>query len=707
MHAPRPRISVERIIKPQSLAIIGASEDIAKFGGRFMHNVVRHGYAGTLLPINPGRETILGRRAYPNIAAAPGPVDLALVAVPAAQLRQTIEECGAAGVGACVVITAQLGEFDEAGAVLQDEIVKIAASHGMRLIGPNCLGMITPVYALALTSSPTLQYAEKLQRGSVGFVSQSGALMGALFVLGYDHGIGFSSMITVGNQADLELCDFFEALIADEETNVICLYVEALKTPPRFVELAQRAKTRGKRVLAVKAGRTEAGSAAARSHTASLAGSYAAFETICGETGILLMDEPEAMILVAGVLARAPRIGPGGIGMVVSSGGGGAITADRMTMAGLPLAQWTEETRARLDTHFPRTHQNNPVDLGAHFGALGPHIFKHAMDAVADDAGTAAFIYIMTPQPLMPQTVAAVIDIWRRGTKPAIFVLDTSRFGEEVRQTLLQTGMPYLTRIDDAIRVLELLVRERDLAASAARSAPARPQGAGPLPQNLPAGFLTEPEAKDLFRRYGIATTCEQMVQTAQDAVRAAEAIGYPVVAKGVSRNVVHKSDLGLVRLGLSDAAAVTRAFDGIASALSAAGETGAPTIAIQEMVRGEAELIVGARYDQGFGAQIMVGFGGVMVEVLRDIQLASAPLGRDRALALLRKLKLWPILDGVRSRPKLDVDAVADTLVRLSWLAHDLGPRLQDLEINPLIVRVAGQGAVAVDGRGTLSKPD
>jgi acyl-CoA synthetase (NDP forming) len=703
MLAPRPRISIKRIIKPQSLAIIGASEDIGKFGGRFMHNVVRHGYAGELLPVNPGRETILGRRCYPNIGAAPGPVEVVLVAVPATQLRQTIEECGAAGVGACVVITAQLGEFDEAGATLQDEIVQVAASHGMRLVGPNCLGMITPTHALALTSSPTLQYAETLPRGSVGFVSQSGALMGALFVLGYDHGVGFTSMITVGNQADLELADFFEALIDDDETNVICLYIEALKTPRRFVELAQRARTRGKRVLAVKAGRTEAGSAAARSHTASLAGSYAAFETVCEEAGVLLMDEPEAMILAAGVLARAPRMERGGIGMVVSSGGGGAVTADRLTVAGLPLAQWTEETQVRLDTHFPRTHQNNPLDLGAHFGALGPHIFKHAMEAVADDASTAAFIYIMTPQPLMPQTVDAVIDIWRKGAKPVIFVLDTSRFGEDVRQKLLQSGMPYLTRIDDAIRVLELLVRERDLAASAIQTAPDRPQGAGPLPK-LSAGFLTEPEAKDLFRRYGIATTREQTVGTAQDAVKASAAIGYPVVAKGVSRNVVHKSDLGLVRLGLADAEAVTEAFNEIAAALSAAGETGTPTIAIQEMVRGDAELIVGARYDEGFGPQVMVGFGGVMVEVLRDIRLASAPLDPARARAMLRGLKLWPILDGVRGRPKLDVDAVVDALVRLSWLAHDLGARLQDLEINPLIVRVAGSGAVAVDGRGTLS---
>jgi acetyl-CoA synthetase (ADP-forming) len=579
----------------------------------------------------------------------------------------------------------------------------------MRLIGPNCMGMITATHALGLTSSPTLQYADQLRRGPVGFVSQSGALMGALFVHGHDHGVGFTSMISVGNQADLELADFFEALIADDETNTICLYVEAIKKGRHFVELAQRARARGKRVIAVKAGRTEAGSAMARSHTASMAGSFAAFEAICRETGILLVDEPEAMIMAAGVLSRSPCMGPGGIGMVVSSGGGGAVTADRITAAGLPLASWTEKTRARLDTHFLRTHQNNPIDLGAHTGALGPHIFKDAIEAVADDDNVAAFLYIMTPQPLMPQTVEAIIGVWRAARKPVVFVLDTSRFGEDVRWRLLDAGMPFVTRIDDAMRVLDLLLRERDQTPAATGApqrpagAPKWPAGAGPQSATVPAGFLTEPEAKSIFRAYGIATTREQTVRTARDAVIAAETIGFPVAAKGVSRRVVHKSDLGLVRLALADTNAVARAFDEIASALAAAGDPDGPNVVIQEMVRGEAELILGARYDETFGAQVLVGFGGIMVEVLRDIQVASAPLGPEQAHAMLRRLSLWPVLAGVRGRPPLDVDAVADALTRLSWLAHDLGSRLCDLEINPLIVRVAGRGAVAVDGRGTI----
>ena len=705
MNAIAPRIKVERIIKPRSVAVIGASEDEAKFGGRIMANVLRHGYAGELIPINPNRETIFGKRAYPNIAAAPGPIDLVVIAVPAAQLLRTVEDCGAAGVGACVVITAQLGEFDVAGARLQDAIVKVAAGFGMRLIGPNCMGLITATHALGLTSSPTLQYADRLRPGSVGFVSQSGALMGALFVHGHDHGVGFTSMITVGNQADLELSDFFEGLIADDETNTICLYVEAIKDAPRFVALANRARARAKRVIAIKAGRTEAGSAMARSHTASLAGSFAAFEAVCRETGILLMDEPEAMIMAAGVLARAPRLGPGGIGLVVSSGGGGAVTADRMSAAGLPLAQWSDATRARLDTHFLRTHQNNPIDLGAHVGVLGPNVFKDAIDAVAEDENVAAFMYIMTPQPLMPQTIDAVIDVWQRVKKPVIFVLDTSRFGEDVRQRMLAAGLPFVTRIDDALRVFELLVRERDNAALTPSAKPMRPAAAGPLPELAP-GFLTEPEAKALLCAYGIATTRERTEQTADAAVRAADEIGYPVVAKGVSRKVVHKSDLGLVQLNLADAAAVRAAFAEITQALAKAGDTQAASVVIAEMVLGEAELIIGARRDASFGAQALVGFGGVMVEIMHDVQVASAPVSRERAHAMLRQLKLWPLLDGARGRPRLDVEAVVDALTRLSWLADDLGERLGDLEINPLIVGIAGAGAIAVDARGTVVEP-
>jgi acetyl-CoA synthetase (ADP-forming) len=700
----KPGISIAHVIGPRSIAIIGASEDIMKFGGRITHNLIRHGYAGKLLLINPNRQTLFDRPAYPSISAAPGPIDLALISVPVSQLLRTVEDCGKAGVGACIIVTAQLAEFDQAGAKLQDEVVAVARTYGMRLVGPNCMGMISPVHALGLTSSMTLQYAETLRPGPVGLVSQSGALMGTLFVIGHDLGLGFSSMISVGNQADLDICDFLEGQIDDDVTTTICLYIEAIKDPQRFFALAARARAKGKRILTVKAGRTEAGSAMARSHTASLAGSFAAFEAACRKAGVLVMDEPEGMIAAAGVMARNPRMGAGGFGMIVSSGGGGAVTADRMSQSGLPLAPWSEATHKRLAEHYLAAHRNNPVDLGAHIGALGPHIFKHAIEAAYEDEGVGAFVYLMTPQPLMDHTADALIDVWRRGDKPVIVILDTSRFADDVRARFIAAGMPFVTRIDDGLRVLDAYMRERTLSGTAT-VAPERPAGAGPLPESLAQGYLTEPEAKALLRAYGIATTGDWPALSADEAVAAARAIGYPVVMKGVSRDIVHKSDAGLVKLALRDETGVRDAFAGVAAALSKLAPGEKPAVTVQPMIAGDAELIVGVRGDPSFGPQVLVGFGGVLVEVLRDVQSAGAPVSAHEAEAMLRRLTMWPVLGGTRGRPALDVAAVVDVIVRMSYLAADLGPRLVDLEVNPLIVRAAGGGAVAVDGRGTIGE--
>ncbi len=693
------RIGIAHLLNPRSIAIIGASEDPAKFGGRVMHNLIRHGFGGQLLPVNPNRSTLLGLPAYPSIGAVPGPVDLAVIAVPAAILLGTVEACADAGVGAVIVFTAQLAEFDAAGAALQDLITAVAQDAGMRLVGPNCMGMISPACGLALSSTGTLQHVLSLRSGPVAFISQSGALMGTLFILGHDHDVGFSHMVSVGNQADMELCDFLEGVIDDDRARVICLYVESVKSPARFGVLVTRAIAAGKRVLAVKAGRTDAGSNMARSHTASLAGSFEAFEAICRKTGALLVDEPEAMILAAGVLAQSSPAGGGAVGLVVSSGGGGAVAADRITLAGLPIANWAETTRARLAEHFLPDHINNPMDLGAHRGALGPHIYARTIEAVAADPGVAVVMYIMTPQPLMEETADALVQAWRATGKPFVVVIDTGSFAAPIRARLAAAGLPYVTRIDDGLRIIDLLFRERNLRAEASMRVAIRPPAAGPLP-TLPAiGPLTEIEAKSLFTAYGIPCAAAINVTTADEAIAAGARLGFPVVLKGVSRAIAHKSDAGLVRLGLADETEIRVAFAAIAANL----QEPSPLITVQEMVKGEAEIIVGVRYDTAFGPQVLVGFGGILVEVLQDVQSECAPVSPELALAMLRRLKIWPLLAGTRGRPALDTQAVAEIISRLSWLAADLGDRLEDLEINPVIVRQAGCGAVAVDGNGTI----
>jgi acetyl-CoA synthetase (ADP-forming) len=692
------RIALSRIVSPHSVAVIGASDDAGKFGGRVIHYLIKHGYPGRLLPINPNRATIRGLPAYPSIGAAPGPVDVAILAVPVAHLLRQVEDCAAAGVGACIIITGKLADAGVEGAALQDRILAVARAAGMRLVGPNCLGIFNMTDAAMLSSSLVLE-AERVKPGGIGMVSQSGALMGTLVSVGLHHGAGFSRCISVGNQADLELCDFLEFLIEDPATRVIALYIEGLKEPARFAPLLRRARAAGKPVLCVKAGRSEAGAQAARSHTASLAGSFAAFEAVCREAGAVLCDDPAVMVQAADALDRLPRLPRAGMGIAViaSSGGSTVTTADMLPAHGLRLGEMAEATRAELRRWMPESHVHLPLDTGSFDDGTSEDGLSACMRAFMADPDIGAVVVPMTTQPAMAARAALFPTLCREGGRPVLFVMTAAEVGDAARRTLRAADFPFLDRVADALGVLRALEAEVAGRDRAALPPPMRPPGAGPA---LPTGALTEAEAKSLAAAYGIPVTRGVLARDADAAVAAAEAIGFPVVLKGVSRAVVHKSDLGLVKLNLADAAAVRAAF----AALPDMPLDGA---LVQEMARGEAELILGARYKPGFGPLVLVGTGGVLVEVLRDVQVAPAPLRPSDAEAMLRRLALWPVLAGVRGRPALDVAAAVDALVRLSWTAADLGPRLVEMDLNPILLRAAGGGAIAVDARATLLGED
>lgn len=694
------RIDIGRIIAPQSVALIGATDDYGKFGGRILHHLVEMGYEGRIFPINPRRDSVRGIPCFGSVEDVPQAPDIALVALPAHQLPDTIAACGRAGVGACIVITAQMAEFGPEGAALEARITAIAQAHNMRIVGPNCMGFIVPAARLALSSTPTLRYAGSFRHGGVALVSQSGALMGSLFVQAHDHGVGLSGMVSIGNQADLELCDFVEGFLDRDDTNVICMYVEGVASPARLRALGLRARAEGKALVAVKAGRTDAGSTMARSHTSSLAGSYSAFETLCRECGILLMDDPEAMIVSAGILSANPMMGVGGISVVCSSGGGGAVLADRMSLAGIPVAEYTEATRTALSTDFQTAHQNNPLDLGAHIGALSFDIFRRSIEAVHADANTGALVYVMTPQPMMPETLDCVIALWQQHAKPVVLVLNTSRFADALRQRALEVGLPVVTRTDDALRVLSLLVARRDADAGMRPDRPARPEGLA-LATASRTGFLTEPEAKALMAGYAIPVPGAETCASVEAAIAAGERIGYPLVLKGVVADIVHKSDLGLVKVGIRDAADLRDAYASIAASITAAAPGASIVIDVQQMIPPGQELIVGVTNDALSGPQIIVGAGGVYVELLHDIAQSAAPVSEAEAGAMLRRLRIWPLMDGARGQATLDTGAAARAISRLSWLAHDLGDRLVDFEVNPL--RVTPAGAWALDGRGTI----
>jgi acetyl-CoA synthetase (ADP-forming) len=687
------------LLAPRSVAVIGASEDQSKFGGRVFRMLLKHGYDGAVYPINPNRPELFGLKTYADIAATPQPADMVVMAIPQPKVRQTIAACAASGVKGAIIITAKFSDAGPEGAAEEAEIVRIARAGNMRLIGPNCLGVISPANKVVLCSSPALD-VEKLIESPIGFISQSGALMATIFDRAHGQGIGFSHCVSVGNQADLELCDFVGYLIDDDRTRVICSYVEGVKDPARLIRLADRAREKGKPWLMVKAGRTSAGAAAAYSHTASLAGSFRAMEAICREHGIVLMDDTDAMILLAASMARFPGAKVANAAIVTTSGGGGAITADRLTDKGIPLARFQAKTAARLDEVYSPGQANNPVDLGGRKEGEAVDIAAATMSAVADDETVDATLFAITTAPSVSGIAANLADAAMPGNKPFIFVLQPGKAADKARQELINRGLAFANNLDEAIRALAGWVEW----SAWKKAVPAtRPAGLPAVPALQP-GALGEAEAKALLAAYGIPVNRGAVAANAAEAAKISAGLTYPQVLKVVSADIVHKSDVGGVVLNLTDAAGVAVAAKQMAETI-AARRPGARIegYLVQEMAASGIELIVGVNNDPQFGPIVMVGAGGVLVELIEDVALAPAPVSAETARAMLGRLKVAKLLAGIRGKGPADIEAAADVIVRVSWLAHDLHGSLRELDINPLIVRSAGEGAVAVDGRALI----
>ena len=697
-------MDVERILHPRSVAVFGASDSKDKFGGRIMHFLVRHGFAGEILPINPRRAEVLGRRAYPTIAAAPAPPDVAMLAVPGSSLVATVREAAAAAVGACVIISTGFAEAGDEGAARQAELVQITRETGTRLVGPNCMGLIVPHHRLALCSSVVLD-TDRLADGAIGLVSQSGALMVSIFDRAATDGIGFRYGVSLGNQVDLEICDFLDHMIAEPQTEALCVYVEGLLDGRRFRRSLAAAREAGKPVLVVKTGRTQAGVRSARSHTASLAGAWEVFEAVCREEGAVLARDPDDMVRAAHFLVRhrAPR--RGGVALLSSSGGGCGIASDRVSELGIPLATLTDASRMRLGELLLPPQADNPVDLGGRRKPEEVEIAGDALRIMLQDPNVAYGLVILTSMPFFASRTRLIGEVALAfPDKPVMIALTPGAAADGPRRALRELGQFYFDRSEDALRVLALVADHDALrAAVSPATRPSRcPVASGPI---AISGGDGRDRATVLLAAYGVGLIGERVAATPGEAGQAAAKLGFPVVLKALSRRIVHKSDVGAVRVGLAssdDVAVAAREMLGRLPALGLDGDLDG--FLVQPMVRGEAEVIVGARRDPHFGAVVLVGLGGTVVEVLNDVALAPAPVSRDRARAMIDRLRGASLLHGARGRAPVDVEAIADVVERVSWLAADLGSTLVDLEINPLIVHQRGAGAVAVDVRATFN---
>ncbi len=698
--APGVREAVQRALNPRAVAILGASDDLAKWGGSMLALLRKFGFGGSIYPVNPRAESVQGLKAWPSVTAIAQPVDVALVAVPQERTEAAFEDCAAAGVKVILMVTSQFAESGAEGAALQDKLLAIARRAGMRVIGPNCMGYFHSHADMNLLNSQALMRNDALIKGEVALISQSGALAGAMLARAYDLGVGFSICVSLGNQADLEVCDFLAWAIDDVRSKVIALYVEGVKDGARFIELLRRARAVGKPVLIVKAGRTELGRKAVQSHTASLAGEFRAFESQVRHAGAVLVDDFLELIAQAAAWTRLPAPSGPQVAVLSGSGGGGAVSSDLVGEAGLQAATLGPATVQKLLPLMPEAAAHLPFDLGAVPGPARatPQWLRQVLDTLLADPGVGAGLFLMTTMPEMAATAATVVDVNRESPKPVAFVNAASSAGAEAGAKLKAEGLVNFASVKEALGYL----RNR-LAWEQYQEEPSAPDAKAQaaiekIAHEFAPGLVSEFDAKRLLAAAGIPVTRGELARSQDEAVQAADAIGYPVVMKLVSAQISHKSDVGGVVLNVADADAVREQFRALQQAVKKVPGATFDGCLVQQQARADVEVLIGTHWDAQFGAMLMIGIGGTLVELLKDTALLPAHAGPRAIRRAIEGLRLFPLLDGYRGKPRADLDALVEVAQRFGQVATQLGERLPECEANP--VMIAGDSLVVADAR-------
>ena len=690
LETPADTSGLRALLAPRSVAVVGASSDPARIGGRPVAYYLRAGFAGALYPVNPARETVQGLRAHPDLASIPGEVEFALLAVPAAALEGALDACAAKGVRAAVVFSAGFAEVGAEGAALQARLVAKARAAGLRLLGPNCLGLYNAAVGHCPTFTSFLQDGPP-PPGRVGLITQSGAFGTHLLNMARARRIGVSLWASTGNEADVTLAELLEHAVGTGELDAVGCYMEAVNDRPRFLRALALARGRGVPVAVMKVGTSDVGAEAARSHTASLAGSDAGLEAALARHGAARARTTEELldILYAASVAPLPR--GRRVALVTVSGGAGVLMADAAAEHGLEVPALPEAAQARLREANPLMGVRNPVDTTAH--ALNdPSLIGRVLEVVASSGAadmTAAFFTSWTAQPAMASAIREAVRAARRPDAPFALVCQ----GDDATLAAYEAeGCPVFEDPARAIRALAHLAR---IAEAMRREEPPDPPPV--LDVRLDARAMGEAEAKAALARAGIEVPAEAVVRTPAEAAEAAGRVGFPVALKAVSPDLPHKTEVGGVALGLPDAEAVEAEAEAmLARVAGAAPDARIEGLLVSRMAGDGIELIVGARVDPVMGPLVVVGLGGVFVEVLRDVVTELAPIGPIRARAMLGRLRGAALLTGARGRPPLDLDAAADAVARLSVLAADNEGTVGSIEVNPLLVRE--RGAVALD---------
>ena len=708
-HRRATAASLRPLLEPRAVAVVGASRDPASIGRRVLDALVAASFTGAVYPVNPAASEIAGLHAYTSARDLPAGVDLAVIAVPRDRVSDVVDDCAAAGVKSLVVITADYAEAGAEGRALQQALVERVRRYGMRMVGPNCMGLLnaSPAMRLNASFSPIFPPA-----GHVGLSSQSGALGLAILALATNRGVGLSTFVSVGNKADVSSNDLLEYWEEDATTRVILLYLESFGNPRRFARLARRIG-RTKPIVAVKAGRTRGGSRAAGSHTAALAANDVAVDALFHQSGVIRADTIDEMFDIAACLDTQPLPAGRRVAIVTNAGGPGILAVDACESAGLTVAPFSEHTRVRLAAFLPAAASTgNPVDMVA---SAGPDEYRQAIEVALSDQDTDALIVIYAPVDVKQAalTVAAIRDgianARRAGAtqKPILACV----MADQGRPQPLDAGgerIPAYAFPENAARALARIAAYAEWRAQPpgllwgfddVHAEDARVVCRGAVDARG-EDWLTADETQRVLDAYGLPLAASAVAHTADDAAALAAVLGFPVVAKILSHAVQHKTEIGGVRLDLQNESAVRRAFNDILARARDAGVLDTlDGVLIQPMLSGGVETMIGVAADRLFGPLIGFGLGGIYVELLGDVRFRIAPLTDRDADELLREIRGYKLLQGYRGQPAADIDALRDVLLRVSRLADDV-PEIVELDLNPVIVLPAGHGCRIVDAR-------
>ena len=707
-HGRRP---LDVLFAPQSVAVIGATDKTGSVGRTVLQNLISSPFGGTVFPINPKRPNVLGLKAYPSLADAPDPVELAVIVTPPQTIPGVMEECVAAGVRGAIVISAGFKETGPEGEELERQVLAQARRGGIRVVGPNCLGVMNPTNGFNAT------FAAGIARpGSVGLVSQSGALLTAVLDWSMRENVGFSSVVSLGSMLDVGWGDVIYHMGDDPNTSSIVIYMETVGDARSFLSAAREVALT-KPIIVIKPGRTAQAAKAAASHTGSLTGSDEVLDAAFRRVGVLRVDAIQDLFAIADVLAKQPRPKGRRLTIVTNAGGPGVLATDALIGGGGQLAELTPEAMTAFNAILPAPwSHNNPVDI---IGDAPPERYAAALEIAAADPGSDGLLVVLTPQAMTDPTRTAeqLVPFAHATDKPVLASWMGGRDVERGTALLSQAGIPTFAYPDTAVSMFNYMWRYAD-GLHALYETPALPDDATRVfnralahdvietARNEGRTLLTEFESKQVLSAYAIPITETRIAQSQDDAVAAAESIGYPVVVKLYSHTITHKTDVGGVQLNLGDAAAVRDAYLSIQSAVTERrGAEHFEGVTVQPMINYSGyELIVGSSLDAQFGPVLLFGMGGQLVELFRDRALALPPLTTTLARRMIERTKIHGAFAGIRGRQPIDIGALEQLLVNFSQLVVEQ-PRIREIDINPLLA--SPERLIALDARVVLHDPD